>query len=107
MPKVAGWQTGAMDGPRLLVTLDDTARRYELRADGELVGYADAVAHGQVVTVPHVETVAPHRGKGYAALLMSGIIDDLRSREQRIDPVCSYARSYVAERPELHDLLPD
>jgi len=104
-----------MSEPRLLVTRNDDARRYELRADDELVGYADVIAHrtapgstsGLVVTVPHVETVARHRGKGYAAQLMSGIVDDLRSRGQRIDPVCSYARAYVTERPELHDLLAD
>jgi len=102
-----------MSEPRLLVTRNDDAHRYELRADDELVGYADVITHrsaadspsGSVVTVPHVTTVPRHRGKGYAALLMSGIMDDLRSRGQRIDPVCSYARAYVTQRPELHDLL--
>lgn len=94
-----------MDEPHLLVTRDDARRRYELRADGELVGHADAVSRDGVVTVPHVETVVHHRGKGYAARLMSGLVDDVRSRGQRIDPVCPYARAYVRERPELHDLL--
>lgn len=94
-----------MDEPHLVVTRDDAARRYELRADGELVGFADALSRDGVVTVPHVETVVRHRGKGYAAQLMSGVVDDLRSRGQRIDPVCPYARAYLVERPELHDLL--
>ena len=104
-----------MSEPRLLVTRNDDTRRYELRADDELVGYADVVtprstpdaASGRVVTVPHVETVARHRGKGHAARLMSGIVDDLRSRGQQIDPLCSYARAYITERPALHDLLVD
>ncbi len=104
-----------MSEPRLLVTRNDDVHRYELRADDELVGYADAATHrstpdsasARVVTIPHVTTVPHHRGKGYAALLMSGIMDDLRSRGQRIDPVCSYARAYVTGRPELHDLLAD
>lgn len=96
-----------MDEPRFLVTRDDDRRRYELRADGEVVGHADTVTNGAVVTVPHVETAPPHRGKGYAAMLMAGVVDDLRSRGQLIDPVCPYARSYVLGRPDLHDLLAD
>lgn len=96
-----------MSEPRLLVTRDDARRRYELRADGELVGYADAVLRDRVVTVPHVETVAHRRGQGFAALLMSGVVDDLRSRGERIDPLCPYAREYVLGRPDLYDLLAD
>ena len=89
----------------LLVTRPAGARRYELRLDGGLLSYADVDDGDDVVVVPHVETLREHRGKGHAARLMAGLVDDLRSRDVRLEPICSFAREYIEERPELHDLL--
>lgn len=86
------------------VTRNDEASRYELRVDGALVAIADYHDGEAAVVVPHVETMPQHRGKGYAATLMDGIVADLRARDTKIVPICSYAAAYMNDRPELADL---
>ncbi len=86
------------------VTDNATESRYELRIDGELVSVADYRLAGSVLTVPHVETFRSHRGQGLAAMLMDGIVDDVRARSFTIRPSCPYAADYLRERPDTHDL---
>lgn len=94
-----------MSDPDLTV-VDATERgRFELILDGELVGLADYSIDGDIVTVPHVETDPAHRGRGFAAHLMSGILDSIRSDGRTIRPLCSYAASYMRDRPDTHDLV--
>ncbi|WP_420450993.1 GNAT family N-acetyltransferase [Ilumatobacter sp.] len=92
-------------GGALTVVDVPDASRYELRLDGERVGLADYSIDGSVVTVPHVETDPAHRGRGYAATLMAGLLDDLRDRGRTIVPRCPFAASYVRDHPETQDLL--
>ncbi len=51
------------------------------------------------MTIPHVETVPAHRGNGYAEALMDGVVESLREQGRTIRPLCSYAASYMHERP--------
>jgi len=93
------------DGTFDTVVIDNQAEsRYELRIGDELVSLADYRLSGNVVTVPHVETRPSHEGRGFAALLMDGVIDDLRARSLTIRPSCPYAAAYMRDRPETHDL---
>jgi predicted GNAT family acetyltransferase len=94
-----------MPTPDLTVTNDVTAARFTLHLDGELVSRADYSIDGTVVTVPHVETDPAHRGRGFAAVLMDGVIESLRADGLTIRPICSYAAGYLDERPETHDLV--
>jgi predicted GNAT family acetyltransferase len=89
----------------LSVANDVTASRFTLHLDGELVSRAHYTIDGTVVTVPHVETDPAHRGHGFAAVLMDGVIESLRADGLTIRPICSYAASYLDERPETHDLV--
>jgi uncharacterized protein len=100
---------------RLLVSRDRDAHRYELRRqrltggrlDEEVLSRAHYSRAGAVVDVSYVETQPAHRGNGFAAMLMSGVLDDLRTRFLSIRPTCGYARSYMRERPDTLDLLAD
>jgi len=78
--------------------------QYELWFGEERVGVATYASTNGVVTVPHVETDREHQGQGFAALLMDGVIDDLRARSLKIRPLCPYAAGYMRDRPETHDL---
>ena len=84
---------------------DPDAGRFELRRDGELVSYAVYENRDGVVVVPHVETIARHRGNGYGARLMEGLLSIIRADQRRITPLCSFAASHIDEHPEHHDLL--
>jgi predicted GNAT family acetyltransferase len=84
---------------------DNTARnRFELEVDGYIV-FADYVRRGSVVIVPHVEAPPPLRGTGASARFMEGMLALLRTRGERIVPVCSYAASYIRRHPEHQDLV--
>ena len=53
--------------PHFDVTENADAGRFELRRNDELVSYANYGVEDGVIVVPHVETIAEHRGNGYAA----------------------------------------
>lgn len=81
--------------------------RYELTRSDELISYALYEREGDVVAVPHVETRPDLRGHGMADRLMEGLLADLRARGERVLPLCGWARRYVRDHPEHHDLLAD
>lgn len=81
-----------------------TRHRYELFAGGELVGVADYHRHDDVVVLPHTEIDPGHRGKGYAAQLVRGALDDLRRRGERVDPQCWYVAAFIDDHADYHDL---
>jgi predicted GNAT family acetyltransferase len=99
-------ETGAMhDRPTTEVTRNEVLGRYELRAGGELLSWARFAEAADVVTVPHVETEPQHRGNHYSTALMEGLVEDLRVRHLRIEPLCWVARSYVESLPDASSLL--
>lgn len=94
-----------MSTPDLTVHDDPVTSRFLLRAGDSIVGLADYVVDGDVVTIPHVETASQHRGQGFAARLMDGIVDAVRTDGRTIRPICPYAAQYLRERPDTHDLV--
>jgi predicted GNAT family acetyltransferase len=94
-----------MSTPDPSVTDDPASCRFTLTLNGEMVSLADYSIDGNVVTIPHVETVPAHRGRGLAELLMDGVIASIRGQGRTIRPICSYAADYIEERPDTHDLV--
>jgi hypothetical protein len=80
------------------------ASRFELLLAGERVGLAEYSLQGDVLTVPHVETDPAHQGKGFAAVLMAGVLESVRSNGRTIRPICPYADAYMRRRPDTADL---
>lgn len=91
--------------PKFDVTENTDDGRFELRRNDEFVGYADYRLEGDVMVVPHVETIAEHRGNGYAARLMEGLLATIAADGRRIVPLCSFARIHVRDNPQHHHLL--
>lgn len=85
--------------------VDGGPLRFELLLDGDVVSYAPYRPHGDTIVVPHVETLAPHRGNGYADRLMAGIVEIVRERGQTILPLCWFASGYLGSRPECSDVI--
>ena len=79
--------------------------RFELLRDGELVGYASYSQQGEIVVVPHVETAPQHRGNGYAARLMEGLLAIIGDDGRTIRPLCSFAAQHLSENPQHNDLV--
>lgn len=87
------------------VTDATAAGRFELRRSGELVGFATYRRRDPAVVVAHVETLAPHRGQGYASRLMAGIVAMVRRDGRTIVPLCPFAVDYLRERPGDADVV--
>lgn len=83
---------------------NDDARRYELVEDGRVIAIASFHDAGALTTVPHTEVLASRRGNGIGAVLVGGVLDDLRRRGQRIVPACWYVAQFLREHPEYADL---
>lgn len=96
----------SFEGKLSVVDRPDDAR-YELHLADEVVGLATYDRRDDVVTIPHVETAPRHRGNGFAAVLMSGIVDDVRARGLKIRPLCPYAAGYMHDDASTHDLIAD
>jgi len=77
------------------VTDNKAASRYELVTDGH-ISIADYRLDGESIYITHVEVPDALRGKGVAALVMAGVVDDATARGLHIVPICSYAATYLA-----------
>ncbi len=91
--------------PNFAVVENVDGGRFELRRDGVLVGFASYRQQNDAVVVPHVETFPEHRGQGYAARLMEGLLAIIRADGRTITPLCPFAAGHVRDHTEHHDLL--
>lgn len=85
--------------------VDNSARnRFELIENGH-TAFADYRRQQNTLVVPHVEAPIALRGTGAAGRLMAGMLDLMRSRGEKIVPVCPYAVDYLNKHPEYQDLI--
>ncbi|MFE1166461.1 GNAT family N-acetyltransferase [Nocardiopsis sp. NPDC058789] len=80
--------------------------RYEVSADGRVVGFSayHLISEG-VLALPHVEVESAVEGRGVASELMRRSLDEIRERGLRIVPVCPFARAFLERNPEYADLV--
>ena len=79
--------------------------RYELRKGAVRIGFATARRRGGVVTMPHVEIDAAHRGQSYASLLVRGALDDIEARGERVVALCPFVVTFLRRNPRYRELL--
>jgi predicted GNAT family acetyltransferase len=84
---------------------NEAAGRYEIHLDGELVGLADYVRRGDVLSIPHTETSPEFGGRGLAGTLVKFGLDDIRARGLRVQPACPFVAAYIEKNPEYADLV--
>jgi uncharacterized protein len=79
--------------------------RFELYLDGRRIGLLDYDISGSTATIPHTEIDPAYGGRGLGGELVKGALDDLRRRNVRVRPVCSFVSHYIARHPEYSDLV--
>lgn len=85
---------------------DNPARsRYELHIDGELVGVADYRLENGVVVIPHTEIQRDRRGQGWGAVLVTGMLDDVRAQRRTVVPHCWFVAEFIEQNSSYADLL--
>jgi len=91
------------------VTITDNAaeHRFEIRLDGSLAGFADYHDRGTRRRVfTHTEIDPAYEGRGLGSRLVRFVLDDARSRELDVIPVCPFVRSWLESHPDYVDLVP-
>ena len=79
--------------------------RYELVVGGEVVGELRYRVRPDRIALIHTEISPALEGRGLAGRLVAGALDDIRARQQRINPICPFVRSYLRRHPEYADLV--
>lgn len=89
----------------LVITENTDAGIYEASLGGETV--AGLVYHrsGDRVTLMATSVFPAHRGKGIAARLLGGVLDEIRAQDRTVAVTCPFAASFINARPEYRDLL--
>jgi predicted GNAT family acetyltransferase len=87
------------------VTKNEAAGQYELSLDGERVGVADYYERGDVIVLPHTETMPAFRGRGFAGQLVGFALDDIRAAGKKVRPVCPFVADYIWHNPQYADLV--
>jgi predicted GNAT family acetyltransferase len=91
-----------------VVRRNEERSRYELVADGQVIGVADYHVHGVTgaLVFPHTEIDAALRGQGLGAQLVRGALDDVRARGMTVEPLCWFFAQFIDEHPEYQELVP-
>jgi len=99
-------------GPKVGVVSDYEVRddadnhRFELLVDGATAGLAMYRHRGEdIVVVTHSEVRPAFRGQGLGNELASRTLELIRSRGQKIVPICPFFARYVEEHPEYDDIV--
>ncbi|QDZ29356.1 GNAT family N-acetyltransferase [Noviherbaspirillum sp. UKPF54] len=80
-------------------------QRYELVDAGQVVAFADYRQENDAVVLIHTEVSPEHGGKGYGSALARQALDDIRTRQKKVVPVCEFMAGYIGKHPEYGDLL--
>ena len=82
-------------------------RRYEIREDGKLAGFAQYRRSAGTITFTHTETDPAFLGTGVAGRLVAAALAEARRQGLDVLPVCPYVRGWLASHPEYTDLVPE
>lgn len=90
---------------QLRVADNPEAHRYEGYLGAELAGFLDYHAQPGLMTMLHTEIERSHEGQGIGSRLVSAALNDVRSREMKVLPICPFVIAYIKRHPEFKDLL--
>jgi len=80
--------------------------RYVAEIDGQVVGYTVYhIRHGGIYFFVHTEINHGYEGKGIGETLVRTALDDVRSKDGTIVPLCSYVAAFIGKNPAYDDLV--
>ncbi|MCK9869723.1 GNAT family N-acetyltransferase [Nocardiopsis dassonvillei] len=80
-------------------------KRYEIRVDGEVAGFAEYILTDDMVTFTHTEIDPAHEGRGLGGTLVRGALDDVRPRGLAVLPLCPFVKGWIQRHPDYADLV--
>jgi uncharacterized protein len=87
----------------ITIERNDERRRYELKLDGALAGYAEYRMNPGRITFTHTVVYPQHEGKGLGSRLAKFVLDEAVARGDTIVPVCPFIAAYLREHPGVYD----
>ncbi|MFC4050843.1 GNAT family N-acetyltransferase [Actinomadura syzygii] len=88
------------------ITDNAERKRYEIRLDGELAGFADyEPAEGGMLVLTHTEVDPAFEGKGVGGTLARGVLDDLRAQNRTVLPLCPFIKGWIQRHPDYRDVV--
>lgn len=91
------------DDPDVVDNPDE--RRYEIRSDGQLAGFAVYRLSGDAITFTHTEIDPMFDGQGLGSRLARAALDDVRARRLHAVPLCPFIAGWIRRHPEYLDLV--
>jgi uncharacterized protein len=89
----------------LQVTDNPAESRFEIRADGELAGFAAYHLRGSQIAFTHTVTDDRFRGHGVGGHLVQVALDTAHERHLTVLAYCPFVKSWIAGHPEYADLV--
>jgi predicted GNAT family acetyltransferase len=93
------------DAELLTITKNGDAGIYEAALRGETVAGVVYSTTGNHVTLLATSVFPRFRGKGIAAGLLSGVLDELRRQGATVSITCPFGAEFVRTHPEYADIL--
>ena len=84
---------------------NERLRRFELEVEGRQVGLLQYRERDGMLDLLHTEVDAAFRGRGLAAALVRGALDQVRAASQRIVPSCPYVAAFIERHSEYRDIV--
>lgn len=69
--------------------------RYEIHDDGELAGYSNYQLSKDMIAFTHTEIDDAFGGRGLGKVLVTGMLDQVRSRGLAVRPFCPFVRRTI------------
>jgi hypothetical protein len=87
------------------VTDNAERSRFELRVEGELVGWLDYRPAGESIILAHTEVMEGHEGEGLGGALVRAAVEAADAMGKTAIVTCPFASAYIDRHPELDRFL--
>jgi uncharacterized protein len=94
-----------MNDPTLAVRHNEAASRFEAVVDGH-TAFAAYDRDDDVLRINHTSVPASLQGRGIAAAIVQAALDYARANSLKVEPWCSYVRTYMKRHRDTQSLLP-
>lgn len=89
----------------ITVTDNPEARRFEIRVDGTVAGFADYHLREDRIVLRHTEINPAYGGRGLGGRLVAAALDAARDAGLTVVPHCPFVARYIERHPEYQDLV--
>ena len=94
------------DDAQIEVTDEADERRFVIRIDGEVVGFAAyRRPEAGVIAFTHTEIDGRFAGRGLAKRLIRHALDDARARGLGVVPICPFVEDFITRNPDYAELV--